>query len=193
MTLAKQCCAAKACPLEVFDVEHLTQFLAAEWQEWLEYDSEVCNKLQREVEDCCHATHVGLCKLPWLGLGKITVTYACKLHSLFLCLAELVLVEQVFHSLLYIHEFVNDCFVVVGEFATGWNLSVEIFLCEYKGAVHEVTINCNKLVVVACLEIFPCEVVVLGLGCVGCENITQHILLAWEVNEILVQPYSPVA
>ena len=193
MALAKQCCATEACPLETVDVEHLAQLLAAEWQEWIEHDSEVSYKLQREVQDCSHATHVALCELPWLSLGKVTVTDACKLHSLLLCLAELVLVEQVLNALLYVYKLGNDSVVVVGELAAGRNLAVEIFLGEYQCTVHEVTVNGNELVVVACLEILPCEVVVLGLRRICCEYITQYVLLAWEINEIFVEPYGPVA
>lgn len=37
------------------------------------------------------------------------------------------------------------------------------------------------------------EVVVLGLRCVGGEDIAQHILLSGHVNEVLVKPYCPVA
>ena len=193
MSLGKKLCTAETCPLECVKVEHATQFLAAERQERLEHDREVCHKLQREIEDCCHTAHISLRELPGLGLGKVTVTDACKLHSLFLCIAELVLVEQMLNLALYIHKLGNDSLVVVGELTAGRNLAVEIFLCKHQCAVHKVTVNGNKLVVVACLEVFPCKVVVLCLGCICCEHIAQHILLSGEVNKILVEPYSPVA
>ena len=75
----------------------------------------------------------------------------------------------------------------------GGNLSVEIFVSEHHGAVHEVSENGHKLAVVAGLKVTPCEVVVLCFGSVGCEHVTQHILLSGEVHEILVKPHRPVA
>ena len=64
---------------------------------------------------------------------------------------------------------------------------------EHHGAVHEVAEDRHQLAVVALLEVSPCEVVVLGLGGVGGEHVAEHILLALEVAQVLVEPDGPVA
>ena len=66
-------------------------------------------------------------------------------------------------------------------------------MVENHGTVHEIAQNRNQLIVVAGLEILPCEVVVLGLGSVGCQRVAQCVLLAGEVPEVFVKPYGPVA
>ena len=68
-----------------------------------------------------------------------------------------------------------------------------LLMGEHEGAVHEVTVHSHELIIVACLEILPGEVIVLGLGRIGGEHIAQYILLPGEVHEILVQPHRPVA
>ncbi len=71
--------------------------------------------------------------------------------------------------------------------------AAEEFVREHEGAVHEVAEHGHQLVVVACLEVGPCEVVVLGFGSVRREHVAQHVLLAREVAEVFVQPHGPVA
>ena len=43
------------------------------------------------------------------------------------------------------------------------------------------------------MEVFPCKIVVFGLGSVGGEDVTEHILFPRKFFEVLVQPYGPVA
>ena len=71
--------------------------------------------------------------------------------------------------------------------------AVPVFLGKLQGAVYKVAVDGHKLGIVALLEILPGEVVVLGLGSVGRKDISEHVLLAWQVSEILMEPYCPVA
>ena len=64
---------------------------------------------------------------------------------------------------------------------------------KHSGTVHKVAKDSHKFIVIASLEIFPGEVVVFRLRSVGCQHIAEHVLLAGELAEIFVEPYSPVA
>ena len=74
-----------------------------------------------------------------------------------------------------------------------WNFAAKILLRKHNGAVHKVTEYSNQLRVVTLLEILPGKVVILGLRSICAQHITQHILLAGEILQVLIQPYSPVA
>ena len=117
----------------------------------------------------------------------------CQVHCLLLCVAELEHVEQSLHLLFHVLELVDGLAVDVGQLATLRHYAVEIFLCELQRAVHEVAVNSHQFVVVAVLEVLPCEVVVLGLRSVGREDIAQHVLFARQLLQIFVKPYCPVA
>ena len=145
------------------------------------------------MEDGGYALHVRLGKLPRLGVGKVFVSDAGKVHRFLLCVAEFEYVQQLLHFCLDVGKFFQRLAVVVVQFACGGHYAVEVLLGELQGAVHEVAINGNQFVVVACLEVLPGEVIVFCFRCVGCQHVAQYILLAGEVNEILVQPYRPVA
>ena len=97
--------------------------------------------------------------------------------------------ERTFHG----RHLGNRLAVVVVQPAASRNDAAEILLGQDQRPIDEVAEHGNELVVVAGLEILPGEVVVLGLGSVGAEHVTQHILLAGELVEILVQPDGPVA
>ena len=131
--------------------------------------------------------------MPRLAVGDILVADACEVHGLLLCVAELEHVEQSLNLLLHVLKLLDSLAVYLLELATLGHHATKIFLCELQGAVHEVAVNSHKLVVVALLEVFPCKVVVLGLGSIGCEHIAQHVLLAGEILKIFVEPHSPVA
>ena len=131
--------------------------------------------------------------LPRLAFCDVTVANTSQIHSLELGITELKLVEQGLYLLLHILEFLKGLLVNVKQLATGRNHTVPVFLGQLQGTIHEVAINSHQLVVDAILEIFPSEVVILGLRGIGCQHIAQHILLARHVNQILVQPDSPVA
>ena len=64
---------------------------------------------------------------------------------------------------------------------------------QHHRTVHEVAEDGHQFGIVAGLELFPAEVIVLGLGCVGGQHVTKHILLAREILHILVRPYGPAA
>ena len=193
MTRLEQLCRAELCPIGIGNVEHLAQTCRAERQERLESNLEVSHELQREVKDCLYALHVGLCHVPRLAVGDVLITDACEVHSLLLCVAELECVEQCLHLLLHVLELLDSLEVYLLKFAALGHYAVEVLLCELQGAVDEVAVNSHQLVVVAILEVLPCEVIVLCLRRIGCEHIAQNVLLAGEVDEILVEPYSPVA
>jgi len=193
MTGLKQRGAAQLSPVEVLEIDHLAQLLGTERQERLKGDGEVGNELKRDVEDGLHALRISLPHLPRLALGDVLVADAREVHSLLLCLAELEVVEVLLHLLLHVLELLDSLFVDIEQFAAGGYHPVPVFLGELQGTVDEVAIDSDKLRVVALLEVFPCEVIVLGLRCVGGKHIAQHVLLAGEVLQIFVQPHSPVA
>lgn len=97
------------------------------------------------------------------------------------------------YLLLHVLELSDSLLIYLLQFTTGRNYAAPILLGELEGTVYEVTVNGNQLRVVALLEILPGKVVILGLRRIGCQYIAQYILLAWQIYEILVQPYSPVA
>ena len=100
-----------------------------------------------------------------------------------------VVAQSGFHAL----ELVERQAVVVGELVSLGHPSGKIFVREHNGTVHKVAQNGHQLIVVASLEIAPGEIVVFGLGGIGCEHIAQHILLAGELGQIFMQPHRPVA
>lgn len=97
------------------------------------------------------------------------------------------------HTLLYVKNFSKQSLIYRLQSAGSGHSALEILVGEHHGAVHEITKNCNKLIIVTCLKITPCKVIVLGLGSIGCQYIAQHILLAGEIHQILMEPYGPVA
>ena len=65
-------------------------------------------------------------------------------------------------------------------------------MCQDNGPVHEVSENSHELAVVALLELFPAEIIVLGLRRIGREDISHDILFSREFLQIFVCPYSPI-
>ena len=131
--------------------------------------------------------------MPRLAVGDVLVADACEVHRLFLGIAELEGVEQGFHLLLHVLELLDGGIVHVEQLSAFRYDSVEVFLCELQRTVHEVAIDGHELVVVAVLEVLPCEVVVLRLRRIGGKNVAQHVLLAGEIDEVFVEPHCPVA
>ena len=87
----------------------------------------------------------------------------------------------------------NSLYINICQFAFGRNDAIEIFLYQHHSPVDQISENCNKFAVVLCLEILPCEVVVLSFRCICREYVSQHILLTWEIQQIFMQPHCPVA
>ncbi len=66
----------------------------------------------------------------------------------------------------------NGLTISVGKLSGGRYYPSEEFVCEDKCSVDEVAKDRHKLIIVAGLEVSPCEVVVLGFGCIGSEYVT---------------------
>ena len=184
---------AELIPVELVDVYHLAELCAAERQERLEGYCQVGNELERYVEDSLHALHVGLCNLPRLAVGYVLVADACKVHGLLEGIAELEVVEQMLNVGLDILKLLYGLLVDVLQFAAGRHYAVPVFLGELQRTVYKVAVDAHQFAVVALLEVFPCEVVVLCLGRIGCQHIAQHVLLAGQFLEVFMKPYRPVA
>ena len=73
------------------------------------------------------------------------------------------------------------------------NGTAEILLREHHGPVHEVAQHGNQFGVVPALEVFPGEVVVLGLRGIGREDVAQHVFLSGEIPFVFIHPYGPAA
>ena len=67
------------------------------------------------------------------------------------------------------------------QLSAGGNASVKVFLSQHQSTVHKVAVHGYQLIVVACLKVFPCEVIVLRFGSIGSQYIAKHILLSGEV------------
>ena len=184
---------AETVPFEFAYVEHAAQALAAERQEGLEGDGQVGHELHRKVEYRLDTFGVRLDEFPRLAVGQVLVADAGEVHGFLLCVAETEVFEQALHLCLHVGEFADGVAVVIGQLAGGGHLAVVVFLCQHEGAVDEVAVDGNELIVVAGLEVAPCEVVVLCLGGVGREHIAQDVLLAGQFFKILVEPDGPVA
>ena len=166
---------AQLVPVGMVEVDHLAQFLGAEWEERLKGDGEVGSDLQGNVHDCLHACHVGLGELPWLGVGKILVAYASQLHRLGESGTEVERVESLAQVVFHALKLLDGVAVVAGELVSLGNNAIEVFIGEHDGAVHEVAQDGHQLVVVAVLEILPGEVVVLSLGGIGGEHVAVAV------------------
>ena len=193
MTNSEEVGTSKFLPLETFHAKHLAEFLGREWQERLEYDGQVGRDLETEVENGTYTLHIGLCNLPRFGVGEVLVADASQFHCLLLCIAELEVIEEGFNTCFHILEVFECLTVIIGEFATGWNLAFEVLLGKFHRTVDEVAEDGNELVVVAGLIVAPGEIVVFCFRCIGCEDIAKHILFAWHIDEIFVEPDGPVA
>ena len=130
MSRFEQVGASKFVPVERLKVDQFAQFGTTERKERFEGNGEIGNKLQRDVQYSLNALRVGLPHLPRLALGDIAVADAGKIHSLLLCLAELICVEHLLYILLHILKLVESLTVNILQFATGGNNSIPIFLGE---------------------------------------------------------------
>ncbi len=83
--------------------------------------------------------------------------------------------------------------VVVGEFAARRHLPFEMLMGERQCPVDEVSEDGDQFIVVAGLEITPRKVVIFCFGRIHRQHVTQDILLAGEVLQILMQPHRPIA
>ena len=189
----EQVCMAELCPVEAVHVQHLAELFAAERQERFESDGKVGNQLQGDIQDGGYTRHVRLGKLPGFGVCQIFIADTCQVHGFLLRIAEFEYVEQLLHFFFYVGKLFQCFAVVVVQFAGSGHYTVEVFLGELQGTVYEIAVYRYQLVIVTCLEVFPSEVVVFCFRSVGSEHIAQHVLLAGEVCQILVQPYGPVA
>ena len=149
--------------------------------------------MQTDVQNGLATLGIGLPNLPRLTLCDVAVADTSQIHGLELGITELKLVEQFFDFSFYIFKFLNCLTIYVEPLATGGNNTIPVFLGELEGTVDKIAIDGNQLVVITILEVFPSEIVVLGLRGIGCQHVAQHILLTRHINQILMQPDSPVA
>ena len=179
-------------PAELLNAQHLQNLLCREWHKGLDGDGDISRNLQRNVKDGLHTLGICLHDLPRLGVGKIFISDAGKRHSILQRLSETVILDIRLERRADALKLSNCIAVIISKFATLGHSAAVIFLGQHQSAVHEVTEDRHELVVVASLEILPRKVVILGLGRIGAQNITQHILLAGELIEVLVQPHGPI-
>ena len=83
-------------------------------------------------------------------------------------------------------------FIIIRQFSALRHYTAEIFLRQHQCAVDEVAVNSHQLTVIPGLKILPGKIVVFGFGSIGCQYIPQHILFAFEVTQIFMQPYGPI-
>lgn len=193
MARLQQFRAAQILPVETVETEHCAQVLAGERQEGLKGDTEVGNELQRDIEHRLHTVGIRLPHLPRLTLRDVAVADAGEVHCLLLRLTEVESVEELLHLVLHVLKLLHGLAIDIEEVAWCGHHAIPVFLRELQGAIDEVAIDSHQLRVVALLEVLPREVVVLRLGGIGREHIAQHILLAREIDQILMEPDGPVA
>ena len=193
MAYGKKVVTSQFRPFESIHVQHFAEFFRAERQEWVEGDGKVGNQLQGNVEDGSYTFHICLSQFPRFGVGQVFVSDTCQIHGLFLCIAEFEYVEQFFYFCFHVCEFFQRFLVVVGQFALCRYAPVEVFLSQHHCTVYEVAVYGYQFVVIACLEVFPGEVVIFRFRCIGGQYVAEYVLFAWEVSQIFVQPYGPVA
>ena len=184
---------AEAVPFTWLHCKHIRQFLGTERQERSKRHGKICCQLQGEIQNCSDTPHVGFCQFPRFVIGKIFIAYTRHVHGFFLRIAELEIIQQIFHFLLGSLEFGNHVFIRLVKFSPCRNLAFEIFMRKHHAAVYEISVYGNQLVIVAGLEIFPSKVVVFGFRGVSRKHIPQHVLFAFKIPQIFVQPYRPIS
>ncbi len=184
---------AQTLPAERLYAEHGCQAGGAERHERLHGYAQVGAELQRAVQYGGGALHIRLGHFPRLRLLEILVAQTGYLHHILQRLAEVECIEVALQACTCLAHVSHQLAVDILKLRRCRHLTVEIFLGEHCGAVHEVAQHSHELIVVTCLEVGPGEVVVLRFRSVGRQHIAEHILLAGEVAQIFVEPYSPVA
>ena len=102
-------------------------------------------------------------------------------------------IEQTLHIGLHVGKLLQGLTVIVGQLTRSRHLPLEIFIRQDQRTVDEVTQDSHQLIVIACLEIFPSEVIIFCLRCIGGQHVAQYILFTRQVHQILMQPNRPVA
>ena len=175
------------------DVEHFAQTLAGERSERLESDGKIRAELQAYVQYGARTRQIRLRNLPRLAVRNILVAHAGYLHGILERLAETVVLYVLLETLAQGGNLGKGLPVHICQFSRSGHTPFEILVSQHDSAVHEIAEYGDELGIVAGLELFPGEVVVLCLGSVSREHIAQHILLAREVLHILVSPDRPAA
>src|SRR5574344_149593 len=172
--------------------QHIAQAGGGKRSERLECNRQVGAYLKRDVENSPSAVKVCLGDLPRLGIGNIFIPHPRYRHSIFESVAEPVPFIVLLHRRTQVRNLRNRVLVNLPQTSADRDISLEEFVCHPHCAAHKVAEYRHKLAVVAGLEIFPAEIIVLCLRSVRCEHIPQHILLAGEIIQVLVSPDSPV-
>ena len=191
-TLFQEFDATKVVPCKRLHTQHIAQFFSREWQEWLECNSQVSRNLQSNMQDSSRTLHICFSQLPRLCISKIFITNTCQVHSLFLCIAETEVIEVRLYISFHISKLFQCFAVIVSQFAQSRHHTIKIFVSQHQSAIDKVTKDSHQLAIISCLEIFPCEVIILSLRRISSQHIAQHILFTWEFHQIFVQPNSPV-
>ena len=156
-------------------------------------DNKTTANLQAHIHYRGYALGVGLDCFPRLAILKVFITHAGDTHGILESLAEMegldVVGERHFQALHFGKRLIVDIEIL----ARSGGYAFIIFMSKHGHTVDEVAKDSGKLVVVACLEVGPCKVVILGFGSVGCEYVAKHILLAGEIDQVFVEPHRPVA
>ncbi len=175
------------------DSEHVTELACRERKERFERYCKRSAYLKAHIEYCSTPVHVGLGNLPRLSVRDIFVSNTRNAHRILESLTEMIPVKILLHSRLKRRYLSQGSPVNVKKLARGRNLSAEIFVGQHHGPVHEISEYGHKLAVVARLEIFPREVIVLGFRRIGGQHITENVLFSRELLQIFMRPHGPVA
>ena len=181
---------ASGCDAHIQDTAKL---FCRERKERLECNRKRSTDLERYIQDRCSPVHIGLRHLPRLCVCEILVAKTGNVHSFLESLTELVSVEISLHFLLERLDLCKCLCINRLRLKISRHLSIKIFMRKHHGTIHEIAEDGNEFAVVASLEILPGEIIVLCFRSIGSEHITKHILLARELLQILVKPYSPSA
>ena len=171
--------------------EHTAELRHREGEEGLEEKRTISCDLEGNVEDRPGTIGICLDHLPRLEVGEVLIAQSGQLHGGALSIAEVEVLDEsggLLADLPHLGEYLP---VLIRQIGSGY-LTVKVLPREHHRAIDEVAEDGHQLAVVAGLEVFPREVVVLSLRSVGSQYIAQDILLAGEVLEVLIEPDGPV-
>ena len=171
--------------------EHGAQTLGCKRSERLERDCKVSANLQTDVQNCCTTAHIGLRNLPRLGVGDIFVAHTSNRHRILESLTEMICVEILLKRSLELRNLSKSLLVHIEKLPACRHLTLKILVSQDNCTVDKVSENRNELAVVACLEVLPRKVIILGFRSIGSEDISHHILFSRELLKIFMSPYGP--
>ena len=186
-------CLSHFVPSQRTDVQHLGQGSGGKRQERLAEGSQSPGDLHRSVHHGFGTFGIGLLRFPRLVVRQVLVAQTSEVHHLGKGLAETVFLDRIAQDRGILPHLVQNLAVGLVQVLRGRNHPAVVLVREDHHTVYEVAQDSDQLAVVAVLEIPPGEVVVLGFGSGSDERIAQDVLFARKIDQILVQPYGPVA